>query len=331
MARRTDQKVSYERKRQLKRGPLDYKELVVKSFRLVWRHKWLWVFGLFAGGGGGGGNFNFNPGSQNSWKPNGADPRMDAFVAHAGRWVSAHIGLIILLAGLLFLFFFVLSVFSIISQGALISAADSLDKDEETSFGRSFSVGLANFWSVIGFGLLLFLIILAPIFVIGIMLAVSVAAAGPFAALLFIPLIFLGIPAVLVLGMMSVLGLRIIVIDGQGAASAVPQAWRLLWRRIGPVIITWLINMGLAIAFGLALVAVLLLLAVPVGIAAYLAFRHGFNLVKLAVFVFIGLVIFAVFLVAAAAFGAYQSTYWTLAYRQLKGLDAPTAEAEAAA
>lgn len=315
---------------------MDYKELVVKSFRLVWRHKWLWVFGLFAGGGGFGGNFNFNPGSQNSWnrnswKSNGADPRMEAFVAHAGRWVSANIGLIVLFAGLLFLFFFALAVFSIISQGALVSAADSLDKDEEASFGRSFRVGLANFWSVIGFGLLLFLIILAPVFVIGMMLAVSVAAGGPFVALLFIPLIFLFIPAVLVLGMMSVLGLRIIVIDGQGAASAVPQSWRLLWRRIGPVIITWLIHMGLAIAFGLVLVTALLFLAVPVGIAAYLAFRNGFNLVKLAVFVFIGLVIFAAFLVAVAAFGAYQSTYWTLAYRQLKGLDAPPVEAEAAA
>lgn len=34
---------------------MNYSELVAEAWRLTWRHRFLWVLGLFAGGGLGGG------------------------------------------------------------------------------------------------------------------------------------------------------------------------------------------------------------------------------------------------------------------------------------
>lgn len=304
---------------------MDYKALVLKSFKLAWRYKWLWVFGLFAGGGGfsGGGNggsFNFNNGSSH-WNGNDSSVRIDAFMRHVRDWAGAHIALIVgVILAAMFLFL-VMIVFSIIARGALIGAAASLDQDEETSFGQSFKMGLHNFWSVFGFGLLLFLIIFAPVMLL-IFIGVMAALTVPLLLIFFVPLLLVFIPLAIAVSFISSLGLRFIVIDGRGAAAALGEGWRLMWRRLGPVVLTWLISVGLAIGFGMAVVIVLLALLVPTGIAGYVAFRAGFSLLKLAVFVFIGLAIIAALLVVQGAFGAYHSVYWTLAFRQMRALDA---------
>lgn len=302
---------------------VDYKELVLKPFKLAWRYKWLWVFGLFAGGGvsgGSGGNFNFNNGSS-PWRGNRPMPRMDAIFRNLGDWARVHIALIIVVIVALMVLFLVKIILTVISQGALIGAAERLDKDEEIGFTEAFGVGWHNFWSILGFGLLLFLIILVPIlllFPIGIIVALT----APLLLIFFVPLILVFIPIAIAVGLIGSLGPRFIVIDGHGAVAAVTEAWRLLWRRLGPVALTWLISVGLAIGFGMAIVIVLMVLLVPTGIAAFLVFRAGFSLIKLAVFVFIGLAILAALLVAVGAFGAYHSVYWTLAFRQMRALDA---------
>ena len=307
---------------------MDYKELVVKSFKLAWRYKWLWVFGLFAGGGfGSGGNFNFNNGSS-PWRGNRSAPRMDAFRYHAGNWLGAHVALIIGVIVAAAVLFLLMIILSIISQGALIGAAERLDKDEETGFTEAFRVGWHNFWSILGFGLLLFLIIFVPIMLF-ILIGVMALFTVPLLLIFFVPLLLVFIPLAIAVGLIGLLGPRFIVVDGHGAVAAVGEAWRLLWRRLGPVALTWLISIGLAIGFGMAIVIVLLFLLIPTGIAAFLVFRAGFTLLKLAVFVFIGLAILAALLVAMGAFGAYHSVYWTLAFRQMRALDAAEQEAPA--
>lgn len=303
-------------------GCVDYKELVVKSFRLAWRYKWLWVFGLFAGGGsfGGGSNLNFDSGSA-PWRDHRAAPQMDAFFRAAEVWVRTHIALIVGVIMVLFIIFLIKMIWSIICQGALIGAAERLDKDEEVGFMDAVRVGIRNFWSILGFDLLLFLIIFVSIMLL-VLVGMMAFFTVPLLLIFLVPLLLLFIPLAIAVGLMGSLGPRFIVIDGHGAVAAVGEAWRLLWRRLGPVALTWLISLGLGIGFGLAVLIVLAVLLVPTGIAGFLVFRAGFTLVKLAVFVFIGLAILGALLVALGAFGAYRSVYWTLAFRQMRALDA---------
>lgn len=313
---------------------MDYKKLVTKSFSLVWQYKWLWVFGLFAGGGGGfGGNgsgWNLSGGKSDPWPKNGdfSEPNIDSFFREIQHWASTHVGLIVGIVFALALFCLVMMVFSIISQGALVEAANRLDQEEKTSFGQAFKVGAHNFWSILGFFLLLFLIL----FVIGMMilfLGIFLFFISPVLLILLVPLVLVFIPVVIAIGIISTVGIRFIVIDGSGAGAAIGQSWQLLKRRLGPLALTWLISIGLAIAFGIAIVISLMVLLVPTGVAAYLAFKAGFTAAKLAVFFLIGLVILAALLVAQGAFGAYLSTYWTLAFRQMRALDAADNEAPA--
>ncbi len=310
---------------------MDYKELVVKSFRLAWQYKWLWVFGVFVGGGGGfggnfGGNFgsNFNYKTDAPWSGRRPGPHWQAFGRVLQNWISDHIALIVALVIAFLLLLLVWLILSIISQGALIGAGRRLDDDEPTGFAESFQTGVANFWSILGFGLLLFLIIAAPIFVLALVIAAAFAFAGPLAFLgfiLFIPLILLLISAALAIGIINMLGTRFIIIEGRGAVAALAEAWRLLWRRLGSALLTWLISVALALGFGIVVALALVILLVPTAIAGFFVFRAGFSLVKLAVFIFIGLAILAALVVAQGAFGAYHSLYWTLAFRRIRALE----------
>ena len=313
---------------------MDYKELITRSFRLIWKYKWLWIFGVFAAGGGGGGfGGNFNGGSP-SWNSSKPEPHMDVFARNVENWVTSHIALIAGLVLALLIFIFIWIILSIISQGALIGAAERLDKDETTGFAESFKVGTANFWSILGFGLLLFLIILLPVMFIGFLVAISIAVAGPFALfglIVLIPLLLLFIPVALAIGVISLLGMRFIVIEGNGAVAALSASWSLLRRQLGPAALTWLISVGLAIGFGIAIALAFIILLVPVGIAAYVVFSAGFTPIKLGIFVFIGLIVLAALIVVQGAYGAYRSVYWTLAFRQMRVLDSDEPQPEASA
>ncbi len=92
------------------------------------------------------------------------DVHWQAFGHSMGEWGSRNLVLIIALAVILFLLFILISIFGIVSQAALIGAADKLDKDEETGFSKSLSIGITNFWRLLGLMILVGLIAAVPLF-----------------------------------------------------------------------------------------------------------------------------------------------------------------------
>src|SRR5258708_37250196 len=80
---------------------MPYWEIVTRSFKITWRHKYLWLLALFAGESGGG--FNFNSGS---FTPPGTNrsnrtPDLNAINQQVSQWVADHGGLIVAARGLL--------------------------------------------------------------------------------------------------------------------------------------------------------------------------------------------------------------------------------------
>jgi ABC-type sugar transport system permease subunit len=69
---------------------------------------------------------------------------------------------------------------SIISQGALSESVAAIDRGEGRRFGSTFRAGLRNFWRVLGYYALFFLIAVGLLVAIGVPIALVIG--GTFAA-----------------------------------------------------------------------------------------------------------------------------------------------------
>ena len=76
------------------RDSIDFGKIMSGSWRLVWRHKFLWFFGLFAGGSTSLGGWNCNYSSDSGSTPGTSFPRSD-FDLEIRNWISSHLTLIV--------------------------------------------------------------------------------------------------------------------------------------------------------------------------------------------------------------------------------------------
>src|SRR5260370_17483476 len=161
---------------------MQYWEVVTRSFRIRWNHKYLWLIALFAGEGGGGVyNFNFSPPSSTGPPGTsvGGSEKINGTVDYGAcqqqvtRWLSDHIGLIVavLIVWLLFVVAFV--ILAAVCEGATGRA--SAEHDAERPFGlrMAWRVGVATMWVIVRFRLLIIALGL-PVTIVAIALVVGI-------------------------------------------------------------------------------------------------------------------------------------------------------------
>jgi hypothetical protein len=143
--------------------------------------------------------------------------------------------------------------------------------------------------------------------------------------------IFLAIVVSIVIGLIRELVYRQVVLGGHGPASAIAEAWRLLRRRFKDVGILWLILVGVTFGFGLGSAIVGFLLAIVAlltggGVGAGLFFLIRAASGEIAAWVtaiLSGGLVFMLVLGLPLTFLrglklVFDSSTWTLAYRELK-------------
>jgi len=320
---------------------VNYGELISEAFRITWRNRFLWVFGFFAagssfnipsGGGTGGGT------DDNDFDPNsfdfagslafGAGPGPDTVLGPmlAQQFPSGAMLAALVVLGLLVALFFIAA--AIISNGALAESVAAIHRGERRGFGSAFGAGWRNFWRVLLQGILLFLIALGLLLAIG--LPVGLAIFGVFAgtesvgarvavtviavlvAILLLLLVF--VPLYIV----SQFALREMVVGRAGIAGAIGRGFRLFRRNTGRSLLVWLIWLALAIATGIALLILLVVLGlVLVGPGLYLFFSETSATAGVIVGVIGGLILLALYLILSGAVGTFSHAYWTLAYLRL--------------
>lgn len=278
---------------------IDYWSLVSRSLRITWKHKFLWFFGFFATAGFGGG---FN------WVEDAGPYFRDFLFANPAVLVLVIVGLVVL--------WLVLLVMNLISTGALVAATHEASEGRDVTFGYGWREGLRVFWRLLGvtvLAIIAFLFVTAlcaiPIVVAlfggtsGIVIAVVIGA-----VLLFPYLAFLFLLAFTV-----TYAEREVVLRRASVFDAIHAGWDLTKRHFWKSLLVWLVMLGSGLLFGLGLVLVLLILAVPfilIGLAnVFVALILGIPL---------GIV---VLVVASGAFGSYSYSVWTLAYDELKRID----------
>jgi hypothetical protein len=308
---------------------MNYGDLIREAFRITLHNRYLWFFGFFAGGTGT--NFvgnvpstggNFNP---EEFQRSGAG--LSGLTAQVGQGLSETVLIfgIVVVVLLIALFFIILAI---ISQGALADSVAAIDRGEGRRFGTAFRSGLNNFWRVLGYIVVFFLVALGLLVVIAIPVALLIG--GTFAAtqstgVRISVAVIIGLLAILLLILVFVplyiisqYALRDIVVRRERVLGSVGSGYSLFRHSIGSSLLLWLIQLGLSIGIGIAFILLLLIVGLILALPVIALAVPGYTTAAWIVGGIEGLLILLpILLVAAGAIGTFSHAYWTLAYLRL--------------
>jgi hypothetical protein len=312
---------------------MNYGDLIRDAFRITLHNRYLWFFGFFAGGTGTnfvgnvpttGGNFNLD-----EFQRSGA-----GLTAQVGQGLSETVVRfsIVVIALLIALFFIFLAL---VSQGALADSVAAIDRGEGRRFGTAFRSGLNNFWRVLGYIVVFFLVAIGLLVVIAIPVALLIG--GTFAAtqstgvrisvavtiglLVILLLILVFVPLYII----SQYALRDIVVRRERVLGSVGSGYSLFRHNIGSSLLIWLIQLGLTIGIGIAFILLLLIVGLILALPVIALAVPGYTTAAWIVGGIEGLLILLpILLVAAGAIGTFSHAYWTLAFLRLTAPPTPS-------
>lgn len=312
---------------------MDYTGIIKRAWNVVWRHKILWLFGLFAGagGGGGGGNSNVNLGSGDS----AGMERLTGRFEDLGQWALANLALIAVLVAVIVFVGLVWWILSVAARGGLVHLVDEAEEGRPVRGGDGWRVGFHYWWRTLGLSLVLILPVAALILLlVGILVAalMPLGSDSPGAAAgglvlgaccfggLFVVLLIL---VILLVSVLIELGLRFIVLQDRGVFDAIGESISALRARFKDVAVMWLLLLAIGIGFGIVVAMIGVALALP----AVFMLLAG-NLAG-AIMVFAAL--FLVLLLPGAIYAAFRSAIWTEFFRDFTGRGAIPAVSPAGA
>lgn len=253
----------------------------------------------------------------------------------------------------------VFAVIRYVSETATIRMVDEFeDTGVKVGFRQAWKYGWTrNAWRLFGVNFVIHLPVLGLLVLLGLVTwrilgavwggveatIISTAIAGSGLAFLGI---FVTVIVMAVLYVVRDLGWRMIVLDGAGAMESLGMAWALIKRQWKNVGLMWLVMVGLKIAWSLVfLVLIFPLLALSIvtsiggiaaalipglltaGIASLFAVPEYWPWIFAAVISLpiFGVVAFSPVLLVAGLGEIYNSSVWTLTYRELKAVEAVAA------
>ncbi len=317
---------------------MDYGALIRGAWVTTWRHRFLWVLGLFAGGAVGiAGAGRNGPGMRWQTSPREMERVLPAAATEAQQaeyWVATHVGLIIGAITVLLALGLALLVISIIAQGGMAEATVDLASGRPASLGQAWRAGLHLFWRYVGLYLLLItaaIVVAATLGAAGAAVLASFASGAPPNPVLAAVAGVVGV-GLLIAGAVVAIGLSIVVAYAQraiyaedaGPLQALRAGWQVLRTHPGTSALTWLVNLALAIGIGIA--ATLAAVAVA---AVLVALGFGIWAISeaagVAYLVLAALGVLAGGALVVAVINTFFWHYWTLAYLQLSGRGAAPA------
>jgi hypothetical protein len=342
---------------------VDQIQILKRAFEISWKYRALWLVGLLlvlAGGGVASLNTPGSPGPGPNPEVSGGGQEWQGLPGEASR-IWAAVAAILVIVGLVLLaliaFFALIGIARIVLRFMMrTSLIQMVNQYEETGEELSVGSGLKLGWSRASFRLFLIgLVLKLPIVLlfVGLMalalvLAVTffIIGSGPSIAfgviliLLLIPIAMVGAGLGILISPLIQITNRACVIDDLGVWESIRFAFSLVGRNLGPAALQWLLLVGLGIAWRIALIPINLLLVVlafliggvpgaVIGVIGGMIGGWPWGL-GAALLLFVPLFILVVALPNLAldtAATVYRSTVWTLAYRELKVIDASKRDA----
>lgn len=299
---------------------MDYLKILKRALKITWQNKFLWIFGLLAGGNifNVFSGFNLNlEGFQNQTTrfPNKAVNQIsDFFSSLAQHWIV--ILVIISFFVLLGLVFYVLSI---IFQAALIGCVNKIENKEKIDFKRGFILGAKKFWPMFKLFLLtgfcIFLAVVILVVPVILLFAFHLITRGIILAIFAFVILF---PLIIILSLIINYAARYIVIDNQRVFQSISLAFNLLKNNILPTIIIVLILLGCSFVVGIVILFILIFLALPFILLGLISYFIGGVLGTIIITVLGIFTVFVISMVISAIYNTFSSTVWTLVFRELK-------------
>ncbi len=297
---------------------MDFGEVLGRAWRIIWKHKILWIFGILAGcsrGGGGGGP----PGGRGTGTGT-PYPGLDRLSTQFGDWIAAHLWVIPLFILIILVLALVALLIATVGRIALIKGAAKADGGaEHLGLAELWDESLPFFWRIFLLSLLVGLVVVIVVFLIAVPGIFLSALTFGLAVLCLIPALCLLIPALWLLSLVVQQAELAIVIENLGIADGLRRGWEVFRRYLGPILIMWLILAAIGLVVGIVIVIPVLLIALPAVLAFGAANAQGVR-VSVAPLI-VALTCFVVYLpfllVLNGILTAYLESAWTLTYLRL--------------
>ena len=289
----------------------NFGEVLTRAWQIIWKHKVLWIFGIFAGCGRGGGGGS--GGGQVSGSGDQPFPELERTMNQLGQWISDNPWIVAVIV-LLVIVLVILSIFlGTIGRIGLIRGTYRAEAGaERLNFGEVFSESTPYFWRVFGLSLLIFLIALLvfiPLVLGGTLFSVVTAGIG---MLCLLPLICLLVPLLWALSVVIEQANVAIVLENLSIGDGFRKGWEIVRANVGPFLILTLI-----IFIGSGVVG--FIIAIPL-IAAVVPLIFGAasnNTAPIWITVLCCAAYFPVLLILSGILNAYVQSIWTLTYMRL--------------
>lgn len=308
---------------------MDFGEVLKTAWKITWRFKVLWLFGILAScGSRSGGGFNSGYSTSSSKTP-GAPPNLPPGFPEDVQRLIRFFENPAVLAGLLGLICLVVLVTLFISTmgriGLIRGALAAEGGAERLTFGGLWRESTPYFWRVLGLTLLFALpfFIIFGLAAVGIVLAlanVGTAEEGAAVGLMFLLLCPLACVVLLLsflLGLVFPQAENAIVVENRSFLNGLQRGWEVFAGNLGPILILWLILFLITLAISIGMAAPLLVVIMPLFASAALTQNEAFSYLPL---IAAGLCITAYLPVSLLVNGiltTYTQSAWTLTYLRL--------------
>ncbi len=156
-------------------------EVLSRAWKIIWKHKVLWIFGIFSvfaggggGGAGGGGGGNLSDSISAGEAPFPTEPFERAF-EEVFRFVEQNLWVIFAFVLFVIVLAFLFYALGIMGRIGLIQGVNRVEAGaERLAFGELWSESMPYFWRIFGLNFLIglaFLLLIAPLVLFGILTA----------------------------------------------------------------------------------------------------------------------------------------------------------------
>jgi hypothetical protein len=341
---------------------IDLGEILTKSWKITWKFKILWIFGILAGCmSSNQGNYNFNSGGGGGSNGSGGNTDLPDFMRpfqemdfgqvvreFFNQYFGIIIGVILALCVLWFVFYFL----GLMGKIGLIKGAGKADQGiESLTFGELWTESLRYFWRLFGLSLLVGLpaFLLTILLLVGLGLGVYTAITGDMSEGSLIAM-FIGLGGVFVLVIcgfslvMLVVGLIVeqaynaIVLEDRGLLESLGRGWEVFRQNWLTVFVVGVVQWLIALVVGIAGFIIQLVIAMPLIIVVVMTVASNASLSTSAGQGMVGVLILtlccslAILVPFSLLLSGIQNTYlqavWTLTYRRLTALMQPSLPAQ---
>ena len=275
---------------------LPLSDIIRDSFTLAWRYKYLWLFGLFAGGLSGGLQF-----------PGGDSGSGLERIEEIKAWVLAALAMIILIG---FIIAVIVLILHTLCKTALIYNIYQIETGGPHSLSGGWDFAVKRFWPMLGLTVTEWFVLFAFVVVIILVeigLFIASLALGFLSLLIALPVLFGGIALALVIW---AYGERFIALENRGVVEAIGEGWSLVRSEWRATLTVLLVKIAIGIAAAIGLGGIALVLALP---------AVGIWMASKPLAIIYGILVLGPFVILTESYlGTFDSFVWTKVFLRLR-------------